>query len=182
MGSFGLHVCFSCSDLIKILPERHTGTEVSCCSSCCPLVCCLDKGWSDGSCSHQFRVCELGHPQVELSTSVALAGRERAPPAFCMGVFLPMTSLRTLSLAPSEWILNPLKRAVSSLLKSKALCLVCPFRTLFMPAKAQNQNHVCLIRNAVLSEPGAGPAAGDMGQKSRTSEVAGLNVGSPSGQ
>lgn len=37
---------------------------------------------------------------MELSTSVAPAERERAPPASCTGVFLPVTSLGTLSLVP----------------------------------------------------------------------------------
>ena len=140
-------VCFSCSDLIRVPPETHEGTAVSCRPSCCPLVCCLDKGWRGGSCSHQFRVCELGHAQVELSSSLVHAGggeRGRAPPAFCMGIFLHTTSVRTLSLlSSSEWILNPLERAWSSLLpKSYTLCLVFPWGTLFMPAKAQNQSHV----------------------------------------
>lgn len=37
---------------------------------------------------------------MELSTSVAPTERERVPPASCMGIFLPVTSLGTLSLAP----------------------------------------------------------------------------------
>lgn len=33
-----------------------------------------------------------------------------------------------------------------------------------MPVKAQNQSHVFLMRDTLLSEAGAGPAAGDVGQ------------------
>lgn len=91
-------MCFLCSGLIKILPETHSG--VSHRPSCCLLLCCPDRGCGSGSCNHQFRICDLGHPQAELSTSVIPAGRESALLAFCMGIFLPMIGLGTLSLGP----------------------------------------------------------------------------------
>lgn len=98
VGSCGLHVCFACSDPIRILPDSLRTSSLSL-SLPLSLSAQLGQGLQKWEMLSPV-ICEPGHPWVELSTPAAPAERERAPPAPCMGVFLPVTSLGTLSLAP----------------------------------------------------------------------------------
>lgn len=80
---------------------------------------------------------------------------------FLPGRLPPRDQLRLFVLSSSEWIPNPLKRVESSLLEPSILGSVCHSGTSssrFMPAETQNQRHVCLMTNALLTEAGAGPA------------------------
>lgn len=94
---------------------------------------------------HAYGSCREGE-----STSCFLPGR-----------LPPHDQHRDFVLSSSEWIPNPPRREGSSLLEPSVLGSVCHSGTSssrFMPAEAQNQRHVCLMRNALLTEAGAGPA------------------------
>lgn len=156
VGSWALQVCFSCSDPIKIRPKTHAGTTVS----CCPIV-LQHTAWT--------RAREMG---AAVTSSGSLSGAKdvcgpcwegKSTSCLLHGHLLPHDQLRDFVLSSSEWIPKPARRAGSPLLKPYVLYLVCHLGTSssrVMLATAQGQSHVCLMRNALLSEAGAGPAYG----------------------
>lgn len=101
-------------------------------------------------------------PVQEVCNRSPLSGAKHAcGSCFLPGRFPPRDQRRDFVLSSYKWIPNPPRRAGSSLLEPSVLGSVCHSGTSssrFMPAEAQNQRHVCLMRSALLTEAGAGPA------------------------